>query len=115
MKLFALALLLAGAAFAADVDGKWTGTMATPNGEIPVGFTFKADGATLTGTTTGPAGEIKIDEGKVDGDNISFSVTVDFQGTPLVLKYKGVVAKDEIKFTIDIFGMPFELLVKRAS
>ena len=48
MKVFALVtliLLLSVPLFAADVDGKWTGSIASPNGEVPVGFTFKADGA----------------------------------------------------------------------
>jgi hypothetical protein len=116
MKLLTIALLLVSAAFAADVDGKWAGTMSTPNGDVPVGFTFKAAGATLDGTTTGPDGkDIKIADGKVDGNNISFSVTIDFQGMPIMLNYKGAVAKDEIKFMIDIFGMPFDLTVKRAG
>ena len=116
MKLIAIALLLVSAAFAADVDGKWTGSMDTPNGAVPVGFTFKADGAKLDGTTVGPDGkDVKIADGKVDGNNITFSVTIDFQGMPIMLNYKGAVAKDEIKFVIDIFGMPFELTVKRAS
>jgi hypothetical protein len=101
--------------YAADVDGKWTGNMATPNGDVPVNFTFKADGATLTGTTGGPAGEIKIENGKVDGSNISFSVTFDFNGMPFTMNYKGIVASSEIKFTIDIFGMPVELTVKKAA
>jgi hypothetical protein len=116
MKLLAIAVLLATAAFAADVDGKWTGTMATPNGDVPVNFTFKADGATLNGSTMGPdGGEIPIKEGKVDGNNISFSITFDFQGMPFTMNYKGAVDKDQIKFMIDVFGMPLELLVKRAS
>ena|SRR5215469_4152424 len=115
MKLLAIAVLLASAAFAADVDGKWTGSMTTPNGDVPVNFTFKADGAKLDGTTSGPTGEVKITDGKVDGSNIAFTVTFDFQGMPIVLNYKGVVAKDEIKFTIDVFGMPLDLTVKRAS
>src|SRR5215472_8935331 len=115
MKLLAIAVLLASAAFAADVDGKWTGTMSTPNGDVPVAFTFKADGAKLDGSTTGPTGEVKIADGKVDGSNITFSVTIDFQGMPFMMNYKGIVQKDEIKFTIDIFGMPFDLLVKRAG
>jgi hypothetical protein len=116
MKLFAIAMLLVSAAFAADVDGKWTGTMDTPNGAVPVGFTFKADGAKLDGSTMGPDGkDIKIADGKVDGNNITFSVTIDFQGMPITMNYKGAVAKDEIKFMIDIFGMPFDLTVKRAS
>jgi hypothetical protein len=116
MKLLAVALLLASAAFAADVDGKWTGTMATPNGDVPVNFTFMADGAKLNGSTMGPdSAEIQIKDGKVDGNNISFSVTFDFQGMPFTMNYKGAVEKDQIKFTIDIFGMPVELLVKRAG
>ncbi|HEY1240763.1 MAG TPA: hypothetical protein VGF16_09415 [Bryobacteraceae bacterium] len=119
MKYLAIALailLMATTAFAADVDGKWTGTMATPNGDLPVNFTFQADGATLNGSTMGPNGmEIKIANGKVDGNNISFSLTFDFGGMPFTLNYKGVVAKDQINFTIDVFGMPLELVVKRAS
>ena len=118
MKWLAIAvfLLVAGVAFAADVDGKWTGSMSTPNGDVPVSFTFMADGATLNGSTMGPDGnEIKIADGKVDGSNISFSITFDFGGMPLKLNYKGVVDKEQIKFTIDFMGMPFELTVKKAS
>lgn len=119
MKYLAIAfgiLLIATTAFAADVDGKWTGTMATPNGDVPVNFTFQADGAALNGSTMAPDGmEIKIANGKVDGSNISFSLTFDFGGMPFTLNYKGVVAKDQINFTIDIMGMPFDLVVKRAS
>ena len=34
------------------VDGKWTGSVSTPNGDFPVSFNFKADGATLNGNVT---------------------------------------------------------------
>src|SRR5258708_1978687 len=109
-------VVTAALCFGADVDGKWTGTMNTPNGDVPVNFTFKADGATLNGSTSGPDGaEIKIADGKVNGDKISFSVTFDFGGMPFTMNYSGAVAKDQIKFTIDIFGMPVDLTVKRAS
>jgi hypothetical protein len=107
-------LLLAGSCFAADVDGKWAGSMATPNGDVPVNFTFKADGATLTGSTQGPDGmEVKIANGKTDGDKISFSITVDLGGMPFTLNFTGVVQKEQIKFTIDVGGMPAELTVKK--
>jgi hypothetical protein len=109
-------LLLVVSAFAADVDGKWAGTMATPMGDIPVGFTLKADGAKLIGTTMGPDGaDIAIKDGKVDGANISFNVTFDFGGMPFMLEYKGVVSADTIKFTLDVAGMPFEVTVKKAK
>src|SRR6185503_14814561 len=102
-------------ALAADVDGKWTGSIATPNGDTPVGFTFKADGEKLTGSTMGLDGtDVAISEGKVDGKNISFKVALDFGGMPFVLDYKGVVSPTEIKMTIDFAGMPFEFLLKKA-
>jgi opacity protein-like surface antigen len=108
-------LLLAAPAFAADVDGKWTGTVSTPMGDLPVQYEFKADGAMLTGTTLGFDGApVPIKEGKVDGDKISFKVTFDFGGMTLDLNYTGVVTKTEIKMTGDFMGMPFEFTVKKA-
>lgn len=109
-------VLCAGSCFAADVDGKWAGTLSTPMGDVPVAFTFKADGATLTGTTSGPDGsDVKITNGKADGNNISFSVSFDFGGMPLQLDYKGVVANGEIKLTIDVAGMTMDVTVKKAA
>ena len=111
-----LLLVTAMPAMAADVDGKWSGTITTPNGDVPVGFTFKADGAMLTGTTTGIDGmDVPIKNGKVDGSNISFVVSLDFGGMPLDLSYKGVVSPAEIKLTIDFMGMPFDLVVKKSK
>lgn len=118
MKLFtgtAVLFLLAASAFAADVDGKWTGTIHTDMGDFPVALTLKADGATLTGTTTGPDGDVMIKDGKIDGANISFNVTLDFGGMPFTLAYKGVLSGDTIKFTIDAAGMPIEITVKKSA
>ena len=109
-------MFLAVPLLAADVDGKWTGMVSTPNGDIPVGFTFKADGTALTGTMQGMDGmDIPIKDGKVDGNNISFNVALDFGGMPFELAYKGVVTPAEIKLTADFAGMPFEFTVKKAN
>jgi hypothetical protein len=109
-------LLLAAPAFAATVDGKWTGSIDTPNGPVTVSFMFKADGNALTGSTTGPdGGEVQLKNGKIDGNTISFSVDLDFGGMPFTLAYTGVVAPDQIKLTADFAGMPFEFVVKKAS
>lgn len=109
-------VLLAGSCLAAGVDGKWSGTLSMQGNDFPVSFTFKADGAMLTGSTTGPDGaEIKIADGKVDGNNISFSVSFDFGGTPLTINYKGVLSGQEIKLTMDIQGMPAEVTVKKTT
>jgi len=119
MRFFAPAaalLLLTVSAFAADVDGKWTGNVSTPNGDIPVTFNFMADGAMLNGSMSGPdGGDIAIKDGKIDGSNISFWLSIDFGGNTLKLTYTGVVATDQIKISGDAAGMPFELVVKKAS
>ena len=115
---FALALLLiAGFVFGADVDGKWTGTIAGMDGNnINIGYTFKADGATLTGTTSGPDGkEIAIKDGKINGNNITFSVSLDFGGQEMKIDYKGVVSPDQIKLTFDMMGQPSDIILKRAK
>jgi hypothetical protein len=113
--LIALVLLLcAGFVFAADVDGKWDGTI--PGMDIPVSYTFKADGATLTGTSSGPENSvIPIKDGKIDGNNISFSVTIDLGGQAMKLDYKGVVSPGQIKLTLDMMGQATEILLKKAK
>ena len=117
-KVFAIVvglMLLAAPAFAADVDGKWSGTVSTPMGDIPVAYEFKSEGTTLTGTTLGiDGGSVPIKDGKVDGNNISFNVTLDFGGMAIDLSVQGrCVTPSEIKMTGDFMGMPFEFVVKK--
>ena len=109
-------MLVAVPARAADVDGKWSGMLDTPMGAVQVGFNFKADGGTLNGTTTGPDGaELPIKNGKIDGDKISFVVSIDFGGMAFDLNYTGVVSPDTVKLTIDIMGMPLSFEVKKVK
>jgi hypothetical protein len=110
-------LLVAGLAFGADIDGKWTGSIAGMDGNnIQIAYTFKADGATLAGTTTGPEGkEIAIKDGKIDGNNIAFSVTFDFGGQEMKIDYKGVVSADQVKLTFDMMGQSSDIVLKKAK
>lgn len=119
MKLYALVLgilLMAAPAFAADVDGTWSGSFDTPMGAVSVTFTFKADGTVLNGSMSGMEGaQIPIKDGKIDGNRISFSVDLDFGGMPFTLPYTGVVSGREIQMKADFMGMPFEYVVKKGS
>lgn len=120
MKRFALVLallLVAGFAFGADVDGKWTTEMPGMDGApMKLGYSFKADGAVLTGTTTGPDGkEMAIKDGKIDGNKISFVVVISMGDQEMKLEYKGVVSPNEIKLTLDMMGQPMDMVLKKAQ
>jgi hypothetical protein len=112
-------LCLAGAILAADLTGKWVAQVPGRNGETrEVTFNLKADGGNLTGSTTTPRGEMPIEEGKIDGDQISFSQTMSFGGNQVKLVYHGTVSGDEIKFTRTregAEGNPQEFTAKRAQ
>ncbi len=112
---FVLAILFAAApAFAADVDGKWAGTISTPGGDFPVTFEFKADGAKLTGTTMSPDGmSLSIKDGKIEGEKITFVVSLDFGGMPLDINYSGIMAPAEMKMSADVLGMTMDFVVKK--
>jgi hypothetical protein len=119
MKVFAAILVLLvmiATAYAADVDGTWTGSVDSPQGEFPVSFSFKANGTTLTGSTMGfDGGQVPIKDGKIDGNMITFTVDFDFGGMPFTLSYKGIVSADQIKMSGDAFGMPFEFVLKKSK
>ena len=105
-------------ATAADVSGTWKGTAQTPNGPVERTFTFKVDGDKLTGETSSDMfGKSVIEDGKVDGDNISFTITVSVQGNEGKVNYKGKVEGDSIKFTVEIpaYNQRVEYTAKRVT
>ena len=112
-------VLLLAVAVAADLSGKWTGDMPGRGGDTtPTTFTFKADGEKLTGSMTGPQGDVPLAEGKVAGNQISFSTTLDFGGNSVKILYKGTVSGDQIKMTREREGgggQAREFTIKRAG
>jgi len=93
-----LFLLLATAAWAADITGTWKGDVSTPDGNsFSLTYTFQQDGAKLTGTVLSPQGDtLPLENGKVDGDKISFTVKVDMNGTAMVFASEGTINGEEI-------------------
>jgi len=90
------------AASAADVTGKWTGQIDAGRGPQPFNLELKQAGTALTGAITGGrGGDQMIDEGKVDGDTITFSTSRPGRdgGAPTVTKYTGKVNGASIDFT----------------
>jgi hypothetical protein len=110
--------MFAFTALAAEVNGTWKGKAETPNGTIERTFVFKVDGAKLTGETSSEMmGKSEIKDGKIDGDNLSFTISGSVQGNDIELHYKGKVAGDEIKFSVEIpgSGQTLEYTAKKVS
>jgi hypothetical protein len=110
-----LMLIVAGLAFGADIDGKWTGKIAGQDGnDMVINYTFKADGAKLTGTTMPPgpdAKETAIQDGKIDGNNISFAIAFG----EMKMEMKGVLSGDTLKISMDMMGTPMEFTLNKVK
>lgn len=100
---------------AGDVTGKWTAEMQGPNGNTrTVTMNLKADGSKLTGTVSGGrGGAAEISDGKVDGNDISFSVVREFNGNKMTSNYKGKVDGDVIHFNMKMEGGPMGNMPER--
>ena len=131
---FTILLVVAFVAIAADITGKWVAEQPGRNGgpARQITFDLKADGATLTGTMTGGMGggprrggvaavprALAISDGKIDGNNISFTVKVEFNGNTMVSKYEGTLSGDELKLKVNREGRngatTSELTAKRST
>jgi hypothetical protein len=117
---FACALAMTATAFAADVTGKWKGEFQSPDGQsITNEFTFEVKGETLTGTVVSSRSPqpAPIEDATLKGDDIAFTVTRNFDGNAIKLRYAGTVKGDELplKVSIDAGGQSFdfEILAKR--
>jgi hypothetical protein len=119
MRLAVLTLALALSAFSADLTGKWKGSMPGRDGNArEISFTFKADGAKLTGSMMGPMGnEVAISDGKVEGQDVSFKVVLEFNGNAMSLNYTGKLDGDDLRLKMQREGAPraMEMSLKKAG
>ncbi len=71
-------------------EGTWNLEIQTDDGQtLKAAVNLKKDGDKLGGTFVGVDGtEVKLDEASVKDNELAFKVTVDFQGSELVAKFK---------------------------
>jgi hypothetical protein len=79
-----------------SVDGKWNVTVNSPMGAQKSELTLKSDGATLTGSGSGPGGaSVNITDGKVDGNNVFWKIAIT-SPMPMTLEFTGAVDGDNL-------------------
>ena len=74
---------------------------------MQVSFDFELEGEELNGKAklSGMDQEIKIKNGKLEGNQIAFKHEVDFRGRKLIFAYKGSIHGDSINLTRRIDGI----------
>lgn len=107
----ALLCALAAVCLAASVDGRWEGKISGPNGEFTLFFNFKADGEKLTGTVEGPGGSLQLNDGKIKGDDLTFSVRIG----DAVITHEGKLDGETIKMKSHGPWGDAEFSLKRAA
>ena len=129
MMMGAVLLLTLTCGWAADLTGKWIARVPgmQGQGDTDVTLVFRVEGDKLTGTLNNPLmpGEVAIDEGKVSGEDVSFSLKRKIGETEMKVIWKGKVSGDEIKFVRTAEGgmaggsgggtAPTEIIAKRAQ
>ena len=104
-----MTLVLAVSAFAADINGKWKSVIEYNGQGIEVVYNFKVEAGKLTGSVSGPNGEYEINEGKIEGDNFSFSISTD----QFDVAYKGKIADGQLNITLQFGDNSLETIAKR--
>lgn len=113
-------VLLAAAAGAAapppppNLSGTWTSSFDSQVGNQTYTYTFKVEGNKLTGHAKSNLGEGPITNGKIEGDTVTFTENLDYQGQQLAISYQGkIVSADEIRFKRDVAGQGGEELTAK--
>src|SRR5215467_12699172 len=85
--------------FAMAADGKWEIVINSPLGAQKAQLDLKADGGTLTGTQQAAQGSGPLENGKVDGNTLSWSAKIT-SPMPMTLDFTGTVDGDKLSGSV---------------
>ena len=101
--------------WAADYSGTYKGDLTLSTGRVENKLVLKMKGNNLTGTLTNQYGELPIQNGSVDGQDLFFVVVVKDEGEDFRMVYRGHIFEDEIQFRVEAGERQIDLVVKKAS
>ena len=114
--LVALLLYFGQAGLSAGLAGVWKATYTTRNGLTrEATFELKVAGGELTGRVTSPRGSAAIAEGKVSGNDLSFTLIRHANYDEIPVRYQGTVNGDTLRLRMQ-YGHrePVEITATRA-
>jgi opacity protein-like surface antigen len=97
----------AAIALAADITGNWAGSITMGDNQYNLTYNFKQDGEKLSGSVAHEGGEpLPLNDGKVQGDKVTFFVQADRGGTLTKYVMEGAIKGDEITLSTKTEGGP---------
>ena len=81
--------------------GTWNTTMNTPMGAQQGTLTLEVDGSTLTGKLSGPQGDIDLEDGTIDGNDLSWKANIT-SPMAMTLEFSATVEGDDINGTVKL-------------
>ena len=83
------------------IDGKWKVITNTPMGAQEGTADLQTSGGSLTGTVTSMFGDVAIEDGKVDGDEASWTLNIT-SPMAMSLKHKATFSGDTVKGEVEL-------------
>lgn len=83
----------------ANVDGSWNTVAHTPMGDQQATLTVTSSGDSFTGSYSGALGSTEIQNGKVDGDKLMWTIDITVP-MPMTLTCEATVDGDSLKGTV---------------
>lgn len=86
----------------ADATGTWTWVAVGTSSNQEIAVKLKREGDKLTGVYSRSGKDTQIEDGKISGDEVSFTVTPARNGKKYPMKYSGKIIGDTITGTMEI-------------
>lgn len=90
----------------AQVAGSWDVSFTSPQGAATWRVKLDQAGDTLRGSVaTGDFGTLDLTDGWITGNDLSFTVNLNFNGTPIQVNFAGTVKGDTVQGNVDVPGV----------
>lgn len=101
------------------LEGHWTGTIKSPQGDNETSADFKKDGDAFTGALSSPQGDLPLKGIKVDGDKVTAKAEIETPNGNVVINFSFTLKDDTLngKGEIAVNGQnfAFDVNLKRAA
>lgn len=102
----------------ANVAGNWDFSFTSPQGAANWRVKLDQFGDTLRGSAATDFGQLEVSEGWITGNDLSFTLYLNFNGQQIQVNFAGTVKGDTVQGNVDVPGVgiqPFPFTAVKAS